>query len=217
MNDTHDNPRDPALSRLYGQASRPEPPPVLDAAILAAARAATTPQRPPRRPWWCRLQAPLALAAAAVLAIALTLSIDRSPPAEFESPAAVPGKQRPAEAKRESPAGARENLVHAHTPATAADSAPETSAAKGLAGRSADAANGSVASDERSRSIAAPAASPTPQASREDAAPLAPKAPESWLEEIRTLRRQGKLAEAERSLREFRAAYPDYHLPEDFR
>ena len=249
MNDAHDNPRDPALSRLYGQSSRPEPPPALDAAILAAARAATAPQHPPPRPWWRRLQAPLALAATALLAIALTLSIDRTPPAEFESPAAAPGKERPAggltapasrdsgsaalpgapaaiaperkeaprpaEAKRESPAGARGNLAPAPAPAPAAASgAPETSAAKSLSGPAADAANGSVAGDERRRSLAAPAAL---QASREDAAPVALKAPEAWLEEIRSLRRQGKFAEAKRGLREFRAAFPDYRLPEDLR
>jgi TolA-binding protein len=46
---------------------------------------------------------------------------------------------------------------------------------------------------------------------------VAPKAPEAWLEAIRSLRRQGKLAEAEQSLREFRAAYPEYRLPEDLR
>ncbi len=216
MNDAHDTPRDPALSRLYGQSSRPEPPPALDAAILAAARAATTPQHPPRRPWWRRLQAPLALAATALFAIALTLSIDRNPPAEFESPAAAPGKERPAEAKRESPAGARGNLAPAHSPA-AASGAPEASAAKSLAGPAADAANGSVAGDERRRSLAAPATPPATQASREDADPVALKAPEAWLEEIRSLRRQGKFPEAKRGLREFRAAYPDYRLPEDLR
>jgi len=250
MNDAHDNPRDPALSRLYGQASRPEPPPALDAAILAAARAATAPQHPPPRPWWRRLQAPLALAATALLAIALTLSIDRTPPAEFESPAAAPGKERPAvgltapasrdagsaalpgapaviapehkealhpaEAKRASPDGARENLAPAHTPA-AASGAPETIAAKIPAGPATDAANGGVAGDERRGSLAAPAASPALQASRENAVPVAPKAPEAWLEAIRSLRRQGKLAEAERGLREFRAAYPDYRLPKDLR
>lgn len=219
MNDAHDNPCDPALSRLYGQASQPEPPPALDAAILAAAHAATAPQPPPRRPWWRRLQAPLALAATALFAIALTLSIDRNPPAEFASPATPPGKERPAAAKQESPVGARENLAPAPAPvpAGAAGGAPQTSAAKGLAGPAADAANGSAAGSERPAALAAPTTAHALQASREEAAPAAPQAPEAWLEEIRSLRRQGRLAEAERSLREFRAAYPDYRLPEDLR
>ncbi len=42
-------------------------------------------------------------------------------------------------------------------------------------------------------------------------------APEVWIEQIRELRRQKKWSEAERSLAEFRQAYPDYRLPEDLR
>jgi hypothetical protein len=38
-----------------------------------------------------------------------------------------------------------------------------------------------------------------------------------WIERIRALRRAGKSAEAEESLREFRRQYPDYPLPEDLR
>ena len=245
MNDAQDNPRDPALSRLYGKASQPEPPAALDAAILAAAQAATTAQRPPRRPWWRRLQAPLALAASAILAIALTLSIDRNPPGESGSPASTPGQARPAaeraaptgpdtssaappgapaavtparkeapprtESKQETPASAQDSAAPAPAPAAAA------SAAKGLSSPTADAANENLAGGDHRKARAAPAATPTLQASREAAAPMAPKPPEAWLEEIRALRRQGKVAEADRGLSEFRAAYPDYRLPEDFR
>lgn len=38
-----------------------------------------------------------------------------------------------------------------------------------------------------------------------------------WIERIRALRRAGKLAEAEHSLREFRKRYPQYRLPADLR
>ena len=62
---------------------------------------------------------------------------------------------------------------------------------------------------------AAPA--PVAEAKREAAAPPPPRKPDAWIEEIRQLRRQGNAGEAERSLREFRAAYPDYPLPEDLR
>jgi hypothetical protein len=235
MNDAHDNLRDPGLSRLYAQAGENEPPPALDAAILAAARAASA-APPPPRPWWRRLQAPLALAASVIIAVALTLSMDRNPPAEFASPASAPLQERPsaerttpakadtgpapaplaparqeaprpAEAKREAPASARESL--APTPSAAVTPA-ESGVAKAPA---ADMASESLAGSARQKSAAAPAL----QASREGAAPPPPKAPEAWLEEIRSLRRQDRLAEAESSLREFRAAYPDYPLPEDFR
>ncbi len=233
MNDAQDNPRDPALSRLYGKASQPEPPAALDAAILAAAQAATTAQRPPRRPWWLRLQAPLALAASAILAIALTLSIDRNPPGESGSPASTPGQARPA-AERAAPTGP--DTSSAAPPGAPAAVAParkeapprteskqetpasaQNSAAKGLSSPTADAANENLAGGDHRKARAAPAATPTLQASREAAAPMAPKPPEAWLEEIRALRRQGKVAEADRGLSEFRAAYPDYRLPEDFR
>lgn len=48
-------------------------------------------------------------------------------------------------------------------------------------------------------------------------AKAAARAPELWIKEIRELRRQKKWSEAERSLAEFRQAYPDYRLPEDLR
>jgi len=248
MNDTPDDPRDPKLSRLYRKASQGEPPPALDAAILAAARTAAAPQRPPR-PWWRRLQAPFALAASVVLAVILTVTMERNPPAEFDSPASAPGKERPAaeqkapagpdvgssalpaspaaapperkdaprraEVKQEMPTDARKSL--ASPPSPAGSGAPESTAAKGLPAPAADLANESLAGSERRKSLAAPAAAPAPQASHESAAPVAQKHPEIWLEEIRSLRRQGRSEEAERSLREFRAAYPDYRLPEDLR
>jgi hypothetical protein len=46
-------------------------------------------------------------------------------------------------------------------------------------------------------------------------ADAAREAPQRWIERIRALRRAGKSAEAEESLREFRRQYPDYPLPED--
>jgi hypothetical protein len=69
---------------------------------------------------------------------------------------------------------------------------------------------------------ALPAAAPALSATRQ-AAPLAKsradgtRPPEVWLEEIRALRRAGKTEEAERQLREFRLAHPDFPLPEEFR
>ncbi|OQA33459.1 MAG: hypothetical protein BWY57_01178 [Betaproteobacteria bacterium ADurb.Bin341] len=59
-----------------------------------------------------------------------------------------------------------------------------------------------------------------PQEKRRTVAPTtkaAARTPEIWIEEIRELRRQKKWSEAERSLTEFRRAYPDYRLPEDLR
>lgn len=77
---------------------------------------------------------------------------------------------------------------------------------------------------------AAPAASPSAEAASTGAAAVgaiaagriaAPEAkertPEKWLEDIRRLKSQGRTADAERELAEFRKRYPDYALPEDIR
>ena len=246
MNDAPEAPRDPTLSSLYRKASQGEPPPALDATILAAARAAAASQRPPR-PWWRRLQAPLALAASVVLAVVLTLSMDRNPPADGEIPAAkahresapateqnapahsnavearsldapareeaprppaVPAKQKPAISARESAPSA---------PPAAGAVKPEASATQGAPAPAADAGSADRLGNQQRSAIAEPAAAPAREAKREAAAPLQPPKPEAWIEEIRSLRRQGHPAEAERNLREFRAAYPDYPLPEDLR
>lgn len=66
-------------------------------------------------------------------------------------------------------------------------------------------------------------AAPESSAATPAAAPLAKsradgtRTPERWLEEIRALRSAGKTEEAERQLGEFRRAYPNYPLPEEFR
>jgi len=41
------------------------------------------------------------------------------------------------------------------------------------------------------------------------------RTPEKWLDDIRKLRLEGKMAEADRELAEFKKRYPDYRLPED--
>jgi len=43
------------------------------------------------------------------------------------------------------------------------------------------------------------------------------RTPEKWLEDIRKLKIEGKTAEVERELGEFKKRYPDYRLPEDLR
>jgi hypothetical protein len=43
------------------------------------------------------------------------------------------------------------------------------------------------------------------------------RTPEKWLEDIRKLKTEGKAAEFERELAEFKKRYPDYIVPEDLR
>ena len=244
MNDAPADPRDPQLSGLYRKVSQGEPPPALDAAILAAARAAAAPQRTPR-PWWRRLQAPFALAATVVLAVVLTLSMERNPPPAGDIPAsksdrapapageqaapALPnaadaqsaGVPAPKAAQRppaapdlQKPAASSPENVRSTSPPTAPGQ-PAANAAKSAPAQAAEAKSADWLDNESRGAVAEPAAAL--EAKRETAAPLPPPKPEAWIEEIRKLRRQGQPAEAERSLREFRAAYPDYPLPEDLR
>jgi hypothetical protein len=85
------------------------------------------------------------------------------------------------------------------------------------------------------RPVQAPAAAPAPSSNvvRESASTLqgssvgagivsrlaVPEAkertPEKWLDDIRKLRLEGKMAEADRELAGFKKRYPDYRLPED--
>jgi hypothetical protein len=54
-------------------------------------------------------------------------------------------------------------------------------------------------------------------ASRLAAPEVKERTPEKWLEDIRRLKTEGKTAELERELNEFKKRYPDYRLPEDLR
>jgi hypothetical protein len=274
MSPPDNSPRDAELARLYCQAQAPEPPPALDAAILAASREALQPQR---QPWWRRLQVPVTLAATVMLAVMLTLSIERHPPEEAGVPAKIapPGKEAPAPATAPAakgqatapqpgqsgvPTSAAKTLPrqparpeprpstadHADVPPAAPSPAAPSPAASAPAAAVSGSPAPAPAAPDRNQALPAPAAvratessigelreerkalaapipatgaAPAPATAdralgkREKAAPN----PADWIEEIRALRRQGATQEAERRLGEFRAAFPDYPLPEDLR
>ena len=263
-------PADAGLSRLYQASASNEPPAALDAAILKAARAAVTQKPLPMpQPWWKRLRAPVTVAATVMLAVMLTLTVDRNPPQvgqEFTqqstpqpareaaqkampSPLPAPASAVPADAgaSRADRAGVAREAVPA-APAVIVDraekkakatdfvpAAPQMAAppaAMESRGEATTAATGKLenaegrggALPERARS--ADAASPAPAmapagaaaAMRESTAKrVAPRPEIVWLDEIRSLRRQGREEEAARRLAEFRTAYPDYPLPEDLK
>jgi hypothetical protein len=77
----------------------------------------------------------------------------------------------------------------------------------------------------REARAAAPAAAPPATSSSASvseirglaAGPAAARSPESWLDDIRRLRTQGRTADAGRELAEFRKRYPDFRVPEDLR
>jgi hypothetical protein len=266
-------PVDAGLSRLYRAAAGDEPPAALDAAILKAARAAVTqksllmPQ-----PWWKRLRAPVTIAATVMLAVMLTLTVDRNPPQVVQestqqstpqpareaaqkampSPAPAPASAVPADsgasradhvgaARERMPAAPAVIVDRAERKAKATDSVPAAPqmaappAAMESRGEASTAATGKLenaegrggALPERARSAdaalapaSAPAMAPAGAAAamRESTAKrVAPRPEIVWLDEIRSLRRQGREEEAARRLAEFRTAYPDYPLPEDLK
>jgi hypothetical protein len=268
-------PADAGLSRLYRAAAGDEPPAALDAAILKAARAAVTQKTLPMpQPWWKRLRAPVTIAATVMLAVMLTLTVDRNPPQVVQestpqstpqsaresvqkampSPLPAPASAVPADsgasradhvgaARERMPAAPAVIVDRAEKKAKATDSVPAAPqlvappAAMESRGEATTAATGKLenaegrsgALPERARSAdaaLAPAPAPAPAmapagaaaAMRESTAKrVAPRPEIVWLEEIRSLRRQGREEEAARRLAEFRTAYPDYPLPEDLK
>ena len=89
MNEREESTRDPALSGLYRQAAPAEPPAALDAVILAAARQAVQPAPVRRTSWWKKWSTPLTVMATVVMAVMLTLTVDRQPK-DLPAPASMP-------------------------------------------------------------------------------------------------------------------------------
>lgn len=239
-------PREHELSRLYRAAADEVPPAALDAAILKAARDAVTAPAAPLMPWWKRLLVPAGVAATALFAVMLSLTMERNSSqgpevaipkaapaaATVPSPAAAPAASNarndragtvgnvgqspasPAEKKMkaaESQPPVRDLAVPQVLPAPPAAPASAEGRLAAPAARAEQPAGGEAAALDR-----APAALAAP--ARESAAKrAAPRAEVVWLEEVRQLRRQGRHEEAARRLAEFRAAYPDYVLPDDMK
>ncbi|HRE17605.1 MAG TPA: hypothetical protein PLW86_11185 [Rhodocyclaceae bacterium] len=238
-----DLPRDPALSALYREQLPAEPPSALDAVIRAAASKAL---RPLPRPWWQRLQAPVALAATVMLAVMLTLTMEHNPP-ETQAPTpqapaaepearekaradaapapvrqtATPTSPGQAPAKKEAAVQHKAGAASAYRPATAqpaSDSAtPMTEQAR----------TSGIIDASPQKSLAAPplpaSAAPTPAQAPGTAATnrlrneARLQSAEEWIALIRQLRKQGKAVEAATQWQAFRNAYPDHPLPEDLR
>lgn len=226
----NDDIRDEGLSRLYRASAGAEPPATLDAAVVAAARAALA---PPRRPAWRRWTLPMSVAATVVTTVTLTMLVHQAlepqpshAPAAAESPAAAAPASEPAvrqseitaadvrpapsPAARPAPQEHRADTVKTLPPAAPAPaaSAESESAARPAAELRAPARPLADADEMRAKSSVL----------RQEALGAAAKRPpETWLDEIRQMRRQGRDTEAAESLAAFRKAYPDYALPEDLR
>jgi hypothetical protein len=229
---------DPKLSQRYRELPREEPPRHLDDAILAASRRAGASRPAPlvaptgRRRWYF----PVAAAAIIVLAVAVTVHVERqqhdlevaeapvapAPPFEEQPQAQAPAREQ---ALAREPASKREAFTPDPKPAPSEKkSAPRHDA------RLSDLYKAPAPPEPASP----PAAAPTPppveaqargraearsamgegRAATDSIAASAARSPEQWLQGIAELRRQGRHDEADRQLAEFRRAFPNYRISE---
>ena len=223
---------DDKVARRYRELTREEPTRAVDEAILSAARRAADTRPAPlvaptgRRRWYF----PLAAAAVIVLAVAVTVHVERQQrdaevaeapvrqeqsapvqaPAEPARPAERPRASTP-EPKPKSPQELRaqrnaEVLADVQKP-HAAPAAPAPAPPEASARRDA-------ITEMREAPQARAAMRSSAEATAGAVSGLAAATPEQWLQGIADLKRQGKHEEAERELAEFRKRYPNYRIPE---
>jgi len=208
-----DQERDPKVSQHYRSLAKDEPPAELDAAILAAARRAAESRPAPlvaptgRRRWYF----PLAAAAVIALAVGVSLQVERQLPDAETAVATLPQPPAtPAPSVTEASPKPAVRPKKTSPPPLVPDSRPDQES------RQADAASAAKAeAPALAEAPAAPAARPAPAPQmRAFAGRAAIESPEKWLERIAELRRQGLHDEADKSLAEFRRRYPEYRIPE---
>ncbi len=204
---------DDRVERAYRSLAREEPPASLDASILAAARRAVA--RPSLARRW---GVPLSAAAVLALAIGVTLEMQHERPgigvsAPASESAATPEVKREMAAPSSAPEARREPALAAPSPAQAdvAKQAPRAQLAPSI--EAAPAAPAPPAAAE-GRLFA-----PTPSMAKRSAAAgasadtlSAPASPAAQLERIAKLREEGRDAEADRALEEFRKRFPAYRI-----
>lgn len=232
--------RDPKVSRRYRELGGEEPPRALDESILAAARKPVDRPHAPlvtpagRHRWYF----PLAAAAILVLAVALTVQVERlQPDPEAVTAAPVPeATPDPKTAAREAPPSAAEQRsrreradarkplsVPESPPAFTPDPKPAAQEAPRELARAARPADPSaMAADAvgQDRGVGTQMGSTrtAPQANVAEsqvAATAVPLSPERLLERIVELRKEGRHNEADQALAEFRQRYPDYRISEE--
>jgi len=237
---------EPKVSGRYRELPREEPPRALDDAILAASRRAVDARPAPlvvptgRQRWYF----PVAAAAIIVLAVAVTVHVEREQPGEEIVTQVEPAKEvlrtEPArqyqytpDPKPAPPAGTRDLQEQRPSAAAEAPRAPAPAAAPPSAPpqRALGSAQDSAGADRREKTDAlakradeanaqlrqAEGARARSEVMARAAAPasrFARAAPEQWLLAIDDLKRQGQHEEAARELAEFRRRYPDYKIPE---
>ena len=214
LNEIHDK----RLSELYRTARNAEPPAWLDQRILAAAQTAVQ-SRPASTISWLRSQgprfwaAPVALAATVVLAVGLWRGLPPASelggtPAPMEEKAA-PSVAHPAAELNAARAKSADSAVAPTTvPSPTLPSSAKPDEPRLIRPRA-------IPEPARSESFqVAPARRPADEEATSLHQPADRRSPSAWRAEIAELRRQGRTAEAEARLAEFRRQYPHESLNE---
>jgi hypothetical protein len=202
---------DPKISGRYRELPREDPPRALDDAILAASRRAVQARPAPlvvptgRRRWYF----PVAAAAIIVLAVAVTVHVEREQPGEEIVSAVEPQKEVMADQAKSEPARRIEPKPFAVEPPPPPLPAESREAPKAPAPAAAPPSALAKRADEAGARSEVMARAATAPVSRFSGA-----TPEQWLLAIEDLKRQGKHEEAQRELTEFRKRYPNYRIPE---
>jgi len=195
--------QDEELSALYQAIPEVEPPPWLDERILTAARTAVAPRpasitsRFRSFRFWA---APVALAATLIMAVGLVQLTRETGEQRSSMDMKTQSLAKPAAEADAASVGRLESMAtgRALPAAPPASSAPEPSASMPMERRKMDLLQEAPAIMEDKTVVR--------QLKAE-------RSPEEWLAEIAEWRRQGRTAEAEASLAEFRRRYPDYPQP----
>lgn len=234
--DAADEPMDPELARLYRDSAREEPPPHLDAAIRAAARREVR-ARPAglrtffRRSWGL----PISIAAVVVLCVSVVrLMVEEdearlpAPPQSISKPLAEsPRNEAPDRTGRPGPfVAAPPALPEARDrPEAASKAARQKGTVEQPAGVRQEGSAAAVAEEggeaEAGRARAsrpavqgvAPLAQTVPPPRSDLVREYEDQPPEKWGEKIIELRQQGKPAEADELLSQFRRRFPGYPVP----
>lgn len=208
---------DDDISRRYRELPREEPPRHLDEAIRAAARRAVGTRPAPlvvpsgRQRWYF----PVAAAAIIVLAVAVTMHVERQQPAEE----VVEMKSEPKSEPASSPASPAPETIpeKAEAPLQANSERKLESPASRALREAAPAPAAPAPSTAPAPSAALPQRAEGMSRDSSQLAKLAARSPEQWLQGIADLRAQGRHDEADKELAEFRKRYPDYRISEAMR
>jgi hypothetical protein len=217
---------DDRLARAYRGLPREEPPEALDAAILGAARASV---RPRARNRWA---GPFAIAAVLVLGlgIALRMQVER-PGIETAAPTSSSSAEYPTAGLSEEPPLPAERSALTGDVAAALPARKEATPEKGAPPRATKPLPATAPAPAPSAAPRQPSLAPSAQhkpdmASENVPAPTAKRAEttagdtgrspkdarETELERIARLRADGRHAEADKALEEFRSRHPDYRI-----